>query len=513
MRLNYAVLLLPWMVMRGWSCSSGPAGEEKVAERVKVWVNDSRPVAQVDADAFICATLDWWPPEKCDYGTCSWGHTSLLNLNLSNPLLQNAIKAFSPLRIRLGGTLQDKVVYHVGKKAEPCPPFYRDPSALFGFSGGCLPMWRWNELNAFFGSVRCQVAFGLNALFGRTRTRSAWDPTNALDFIQYTHDKGYNISAWEFGNELSGSGVGTSVPAEQYAEDVKQLCKVVTLVYADLPSLPLVVAPDGFFDKKWTMQFLQALGDEHCVKVISHHIYNLGPGVDKNLTAKILDPSYLDGEATTFRELRSILQKYGPGVDAWVGEAGGAYNSGHHLVTDAFIMSFWYLDQLGMSATYGTKSYCRQSLVGGNYGLLNSTTFAPNPDFYSALLWHRLMGANVLEVKVSDSAFVRAYAHCAKGNAGATLLLLNLHNQTTYSVDLSILSSPLIQVRLEYHLTAKNDDIKSQTMLLNGLPLEVSDEGGIPPLFPQLVTNDKPLLIKPLSIAFVSLPIQLQTCL
>ncbi|KAI5073746.1 hypothetical protein GOP47_0011759 [Adiantum capillus-veneris] len=499
------------MLMSGGGWWSGGGGEEE-EERVRVWVNDTAALAQVDADAFICATLDWWPPEKCDYGTCSWAHASLLNLNLSSPLLQNAIKAFSPLRIRLGGTLQDKVVYHVGKKAEPCHPFYRDPSALFGFSAGCLPMWRWNELNAFFHSVRCQAVFGLNALFGRTKTRTAWDPTNALDFIQYTHDKGYNISAWEFGNELSGSGVGTRIPADQYAEDVKQLCKIVREVYADQPSFPLVVAPDGFFDKTWTAQFLLALGDEHCVKVVSHHIYNLGPGVDKNLTAKILDPSYLDHEAATFGSLRSTLQQYGPWANSWVGEAGGAYNSGHHLVTDAFIMSFWYLDQLGMSATYGTKSYCRQSLVGGNYGLLNTTTYAPNPDYYSALLWHRLMGANVLEVKVSGSAFVRAYAHCAKGSAGATLLLLNLHNQTTYSIDLSIPSSPVIEARLEYHLTAENNNLESQTMLLNGVPLEVSGEGGIPPLSPQLVMGDVPLLIKPLSIAFVSLPIELQTC-
>lgn len=41
-----------------------------------------------------------------------------------------------------------------------------------------------------------------------------------------------------------------------------------------------------------------------------------------------------------------------------------------------------YLDQLGMASTYDTKTYCRQSLIGGNYGLLNTTTFVPNPDYY-----------------------------------------------------------------------------------------------------------------------------------
>lgn len=41
-----------------------------------------------------------------------------------------------------------------------------------------------------------------------------------------------------------------------------------------------------------------------------------------------------------------------------------------------------YLDQLGMAASYDTKTYCRQTLIGGNYGLLNTTTFIPNPDYY-----------------------------------------------------------------------------------------------------------------------------------
>lgn len=41
-----------------------------------------------------------------------------------------------------------------------------------------------------------------------------------------------------------------------------------------------------------------------------------------------------------------------------------------------------YLDQLGMASIYGTKTYCRQTLIGGNYGLLNTNTFVPNPGYY-----------------------------------------------------------------------------------------------------------------------------------
>jgi heparanase 1 len=55
----------------------------------------------------------------------------------------------------------------------------------------------------------------------------------------------------------------------------------------------------------------------------------------------ILNPTYLDNELGHFGAVQEILRTTAPWASAWVGEAGGAYNSGHHLVTDAFVFSFW----------------------------------------------------------------------------------------------------------------------------------------------------------------------------
>jgi hypothetical protein len=44
--------------------------------------------------------------------------------------------------------------------------------------------------------------------------------------------------------------------------------------------------------------------------------------------------------------------------------------------------NFRYLDQVGMAAKYNTEIYCRQTLVGANYALLDRTTMEPNPDYY-----------------------------------------------------------------------------------------------------------------------------------
>ncbi|MED6160083.1 hypothetical protein PIB30_048073 [Stylosanthes scabra] len=36
-----------------------------------------------------------------------------------------------------------------------------------------------------------------------------------------------------------------------------------------------------------------------------------------------------------------MLQNSATKAKTWVGEAGGAYNSGHHLASDSFVYSFW----------------------------------------------------------------------------------------------------------------------------------------------------------------------------
>ncbi|KAI8570610.1 hypothetical protein RHMOL_Rhmol01G0049000 [Rhododendron molle] len=500
-----------------------------------VFIEGKSAIGRTDTD-FICATLDWWPPEKCDYGTCSWGHASLLNLDLSNNIFLNAVKAFSPLKIRLGGTLQDKVIYETEDQRQPCLPFSKNTSELFSFTEGCLPLSRWDELNKFFNESGARVIFGLNALNGRSlqpdgSAVGAWDSTNAESFMRYTVKNDYSIYGWELGNELSGSGVGVRVAADQYASDAISLQHAVQDIYKSNETRPLTIGPGGFFDENWFKEFVDKTTNS--VDVLTHHIYNLGPGVDEHLVEKIVDPSYLDGEADTFSKLQSTLKSSTTSATAWVGEAGGAYNSGHDLVTNAFVFSFWYLDQLGMASTYDTKTYCRQTLVGGNYGLLNTTTFVPNPDYYSALLWHRLMGENVLSTNFSGTKKIRAYAHCAKHSQGITLLLINLDNTTTVQTKVAFNGTRILRqqrhkhrshghrekvvrvhqqrkkiemVREEYHLTAKDDNLHSQIMLLNGEILSVNSTGHIPPLVPVKVNSSEPITVAPFSIVFSHIP-------
>ncbi|KAL0427243.1 UNVERIFIED_CONTAM: Heparanase-like protein 3 [Sesamum latifolium] len=509
------VLPKGWWVLVCVLCFSC-IGDVKAGETVEgiVFVDGKSPIAKTDED-FICATLDWWPPEKCDYGTCSWGHASLLNLvslslsDLKNSVFLNAVKAFSPLKIRLGGTLQDKVVYQTEDKPEPCIPFAKNSSQMFGFTGGCLPLARWDELNSFFNQSGALVIFGLNALKGKAiqpnnTATGPWDSSNAASLIRYTVKKGYKhlrLGTWE---RIEWSGNRCRNRREY------------------------IIAPGGFFDPGWFQQFLaKTVGS---LNVITHHIYNLGPGSDEHLIDRILNPSVLDNGADVFRNLHNVVRTSANSATAWVGEAGGAYNSGRNGVTNAFVFSFWYLDQLGQASTYDTKTYCRQTLIGGNYGLLNTTTFSPNPDYYSALLWHRLMGSYVLSTNFTGNRTIRAYAHCAKQSQGVTLLLINIDGNTTVHAKVDFngtltrlrkhrhhrhrsTATPLHhskqvsgKVREEYHLTPTDGNIQSRTILLNGKALTVDSSGLIPVLEPVRVNSSEPITVAPYSIVFVHMP-------
>ncbi|KAL3840735.1 hypothetical protein ACJIZ3_025326 [Penstemon smallii] len=492
-----------------------------------VYIDGRSPIAKTDND-FICATLDWWPPDKCDFGNCSWGKASLLNLDLKNIVFLNAIKAFSPLKIRLGGTLQDKVIYQAEDNEQPCIPFAKSSSALFGFTRGCLPLTRWDELNSFFNQSGALITFGLNALHGKSIQSNGdaigpWDSTNAASFIRYTVKKGYNIYGWELGNELCGNGVGARIRPDSYAYDTIVLHNLIQNIYNVVSIKPQIIAPGGFFDKGWFNQFIAKANGS--VNVVTHHIYNLGPGGDEHLIERIRDPSVLDNTVGVFKDLNNIVKNSPNSASAWVGESGGAYGSGRNGVTNTFVFSFWYLDQLGLASSYDTKTYCRQSLIGGNYGLLNTTTFVPNPDYYSALLWHRLMGSYVLSTKFSGTKRIRAYAHCAKQSKGITVLLINLNRNTTVEGKIDF-NGTLVDlhkhrhhdqrskvtrllpgnVREEYHLTPMDGNIQSQTVLLNGKALTVDSSGAIPALEPIMVNSSEPIKVAPCSIVFVRIP-------
>ena len=86
-----------------------------------------------------------------------------------------------------------------------------------------------------------------------------------------------NIFSFLPGNELCGGGVAAKVDATQYAADMSDLKILLSELYPNPSSLPKLSGPSGFFDREWFVKFVQGMYPDW-LDIVSHHIYNLGPG-------------------------------------------------------------------------------------------------------------------------------------------------------------------------------------------------------------------------------------------
>ncbi|KAL6580967.1 hypothetical protein OROMI_006890 [Orobanche minor] len=115
-------------------------------------------------------------------------------------------------------------------------------------------------------------------------------------------------------NELSGSGIGVGVSIDPYASDTIVLHNLIQDIYKNITTKPTVITPGGIFDRGWFQQYLAKT--VRSLNVLSHHIYNLGPGNDEHLIDRILNTSILDKGADVFRNLHDVYWLLiGPVVD------------------------------------------------------------------------------------------------------------------------------------------------------------------------------------------------------
>lgn len=63
-----------------------PAFSAQTVKEIVLTIDASAKIAWTDAN-YICATIDWWPKEKCNYKQCPWGSTSIINLVSPTSLL------------------------------------------------------------------------------------------------------------------------------------------------------------------------------------------------------------------------------------------------------------------------------------------------------------------------------------------------------------------------------------------------------------------------------------------
>jgi heparanase 1 len=409
-----------------------------------------------------------------------------MNMSLTEPNLLFLARSLSPAVLRIGGSQGDLVVYETPNS--PCPP-----NTTF-----CLTMARWAEINEFAAATDLHIAFGLNAMAGRlnkTCPLCPWDSTNTADFLAYTAAQNWTTLKYlEFGNELT-----PFVASKTYAADLKVLRAVVDRAFPDAASRPKLVANDANPDAGYLRDILSISGG--AIDVATWHMY-VGYGLDPNLSREAWNATFLDKIRSISGDIVAAVASAPQFSGAlWVGESALAWHSGREGVTDTFLSSAWWLSALGgLAPTH--DGFCRQTLIGGNYELMNKTTRAPNPDYYVARLFKDAMGARVLAA-ASSSASVHAFAQCNDGgNGGVTVAWINF-GDADVAARVDGVGAPAPRAERTVTRASPGDDA---TIALNGNLLAYTPGSNtLPSLAPKLVNDPAaPVVLPAHSLGFTT---------
>ena len=521
------------------------------AQLVTVSVADAAPLQTLDA---------LYQGFNIDSGSLYRGIT------LGNKVLVQLTRNLGPAQLRIGGSASDSVWYcpdapdgaTQGPTPDPLAPNFAALDAP-GYAG-YLPEVTivnnnlWRSITGFAKASGTSLLWDLNAVDFRTPA-GAWDPTlNASALFAFTAAQGLSVASWELGNEpdIWSKHFGLTVSGTQLAADLRTL--QASLSVAGL-STALAGPSLATFNAPIVQSFLQGWQSSGGGALsLTTHAYPLGPPTyAPNSTrpscsvANYLNLTRVNNIATYLGEFTSAVQQFGdPSATRMVLEETASNSLGGCVgFSDRFISGFYWLNILGLVAESNFQQINRQDLVGMSFtasgsqytlfgppgwvngsGLVDGTS--PHPDYYTSLLFRRLMGAQVLASTVAPSSAGSFAAHvwCAAptapgaGPGAVTVAFINAAN-TPSSVQVAGADGGYaLSPRSEFILTG--DSLTDSVVYLNApagaskmeraaARLHVNKDGTLPdslamPTGRLVVDGATQLLVPPLSYGFVVLP-------
>ena len=370
----------------------------------------------------IGVNFDFWDRSKA-----AWDGCGSLNSALGDPQLITLAARLNGSMLRMGGSPADVLLYDVlpgacsaarlNATGEAMPSGYFCP-IWHQSAGQCLTMSRWGEINDFALKTGLHILFDLNACWGRENSSASMDMTMIAGLFNHTAVMAATnqsaVYGFGFGNELY-----SNVQAARYGQDIVTLnvmLKQAWGVHAPLAPVPVLVGPDNGWEDMGASHLDAILNVTNGVMIgSSFHDYN-NPCFDAYAGTELLANTscFSDRVAAVKARFDPVVNRHHN--ELWCTECGPHASSGVNGLTNTYTSSMWYADALGLYARNGIKMLSRQTLLGGNYEIINRTTGLPNPDFYSVLLWHDLVGTEVFNVALDGcddaqcSEAVRVYA-------------------------------------------------------------------------------------------------------
>src|SRR3984885_2695074 len=424
-------------------------------------------------------------------------------IDLTNPKLRKLAAALGPAYMRVSGTWANSTFFQ--DSDDPAPP--KPPT---GFNG-VLTRAQWRSVIDFSHAVDANLVTSFAISPGVRDTNGVWTPIEAQKILNYTRSAGGSIAAAEMFNEptfASMGGAPKGYDAAAYGRDFHAFHAFIQKADPEMK----VLGPGGIGEagSLGPIPGINLIKSEDILNAegpgldaFSYHFYGAvskrcarmgvagGTTPEAALTVDWL--SRTDHDETFYAALRD---RFTPGKPIWLTETGETACGGDPWASD-FIDGFRYLNQLGALARNGVKVVIHNTLAASDYALIDESTLTPRPNYWSAVLWRRLMGTTVLDAGASPSPSLYLYAHCLRGKpGGVALLAINADRNAAQTINL-----PAKSVR--YSLTS--NDLMSPTVMLNGVELQLTPNGDLPSLdgAPQAAG---PISLSATSIAFFAIP-------
>lgn len=422
-------------------------------------------------------------------------------INLSNPRLRKLAAALGPAYVRVSGTWANTTYFLDSDGPAPATP----PK---GFNG-VLTRAQWKGVVDFARAANAEIVTSVAISPGVRNADGVWTPDQARAFLDYTKSIGGSIAAAEFMNEPNLAMIGGAPRGYDAAAYAKDVAVFGPFLKKASPGT-LFLGPGSVAEgKSVTLPAnLGLLRSEDLLKatgpvfdIFSYHLY---PAISKRCAA--MSPSAGTTAAAALTEewfsradtinafYTDLRDRFDPGKPLWITEIADASCGGNPWAS-TFLDTFRYLDTHARLAQKSVKVLLHNTLDASDYALLDEHTFEPRPNYWAALLWHKLMGATVLKPSAQSVENLNVYAQCAVGMpGGVTVLAINADRTASKTLALSADSE-------RYTLTAP--DLEGTRVDLNGKELRLGNNDALSAIT-GVGTKAGDIILPPASISFFS---------
>lgn len=409
-------------------------------------------------------------------------------IDLYDEKLRTLAKEIGPSWVRVSGSWATKTYYdfdgHTGGKV---PEGY----------GAVLNRQQWVGVLDFCKAMGAKLLISVADCEGLHHADEPWNPSQAQQIFALSKEYGKPIDAVEFVNEpnlLEMSGCPKGYTPELYAKNQDIFARWLRENYPDClfvgtstsegtsnsdPAYESAGNSNSFLKNVPLEVLLKGMQEK--LDVYSYHYYN---GVAERLRAMMPNSYWLPDRATSEDYLdvaRSMIQYhtekrdiYCPGGEIWVTESGDAGGGGTTWAS-TYLDVFRTLNELGAFCTVTKGIIFHNTLASSDYGFLSHGSFAPRPNYFAVLLWHRLMGNTAYDTAEPIREGAHVYAHSrADGKPGKAYLIIN--NSRT---DTTVALPKDAEV---YQLSAET--LRAETMLCNGKALVLGEGNALPEMAP-----------------------------